>query len=132
MDMVLIDAPCTGTGAWRRNPDAKWRMRPGALEQRQKEQVEILDRAIPLLKASGRIAYITCSVLEEENNAQIRAFLARQPGFSVQPPAEVAQALGERAFMFSKAARLSAEGILMTPRTTATDGFFVSILRRGG
>jgi 16S rRNA (cytosine967-C5)-methyltransferase len=132
MDLVLIDAPCTGTGAWRRNPDAKWRMRPGALEQRQKEQVEILDRAIPLLKARGRIAYITCSVLEEENNAQIRAFLARQPGFSVQPPAEVAQALGERAFMFSKAARLSAEGILMTPRTTATDGFFVSILRRGG
>ena len=132
MDLVLIDAPCTGTGAWRRNPDAKWRMRPGALEQRQKEQVEILDRAAPLLKANGRIAYITCSVLEEENNAQVRAFLARHPGFSVQPPAEVAQALGERAFMFSKAARLSAEGILMTPRATATDGFFVSILRRGG
>ena len=47
MDLVLIDAPCTGTGAWRRNPDAKWRMRPGALEQRQKEQAEILDRAVP-------------------------------------------------------------------------------------
>jgi 16S rRNA (cytosine967-C5)-methyltransferase len=54
-DLVLIDAPCTGTGAWRRNPDAKWRMRPGALEQRQKEQTEILDRAVQLLKAGGSL-----------------------------------------------------------------------------
>ena len=129
-DLVLIDAPCTGTGAWRRNPDAKWRIRPGALEQRQKEQVEILDRAVPLLKAGGRIAYVTCSVLDEENGAQVRAFLARHAGFSIQPPAEVAKALGERALMFVKAARLSEEGILMTPRTTETDGFFVSILWR--
>jgi 16S rRNA (cytosine967-C5)-methyltransferase len=130
-DLVLIDAPCTGTGSWRRNPDAKWRMRPGALEQRQKEQVEILDRAVALLKAGGRIAYITCSVLDEENGAQVRAFVVRHPEFSVQPPAEVANVLGERAFMFTKAARLSDEGILMTPRTTETDGFFVAMLRRG-
>ena len=131
-DLVLIDAPCTGTGAWRRNPDAKWRMRPGALEQRQKEQADILDRAAPLLKAGGRIAYVTCSVLDEENGAQVRAFLARHPEFAVRPPAEVANALGERAFMFAKAARLSNEGILMTPRTTDTDGFFVSVLRSSG
>ena len=131
LDLVLIDAPCTGTGAWRRNPDAKWRMRPGALEQRGKEQVEILDRAVALLKAGGRIAYVTCSVLDEENGAQVRAFLSRHPEFSVQPPAEVVHALGERAFMFTKAARLSDEGILMTPRTTETDGFFVSVLKRG-
>jgi 16S rRNA (cytosine967-C5)-methyltransferase len=129
-DLVLIDAPCTGTGAWRRNPDAKWRMRPGALEQRVKEQVDVLDRAVPLLKSGGRIAYVTCSVLEEENGAQVRAFLGRHGEFAVQPPAEVAQALGERAFMFSKAARLSDEGITMTPRTTETDGFFVALLRR--
>ena len=131
MDLVLIDAPCTGTGAWRRNPDAKWRVRPGALQQRQKEQAEILDRAIPLLKASGRIAYITCSVLEQENSTQVCDFLTRHAEFSVQPPADVIQSLGERAFMFGKAARLSGEGILMTPRGTDTDGFFVSILRRG-
>jgi 16S rRNA (cytosine967-C5)-methyltransferase len=130
-DLVLIDAPCTGTGAWRRNPDAKWRMRSGALEQRQKEQAEILDRAGPLLKAGGRIAYVTCSVLDEENGVQVREFMTRHHEFSVRPPAEVAGALGERAFMFTKAARLSDEGILMTPRTTGTDGFFVSILRRG-
>jgi 16S rRNA (cytosine967-C5)-methyltransferase len=131
IDLVLIDAPCTGTGAWRRNPDAKWRMRPGALEQRQKEQAEILDRAVPLLKAGGRIAYVTCSVLGEENGVQARGFLARHPEFSFSPPADVAQALGERAFMFVKAARLSDEGILMTPRSTETDGFYVSVLKRG-
>ncbi len=130
IDLVLIDAPCTGTGAWRRNPDAKWRMRPGALEQRVKEQAEILDRAVPLLKAGGRIAYVTCSVLDEENGAQVRGFLARHREFSAQPPGEVAAALGERAFMFLKAARLSGEGLLMTPRRTDTDGFFVSVLRR--
>jgi 16S rRNA (cytosine967-C5)-methyltransferase len=132
MDLVLIDAPCTGTGAWRRNPDAKWRMRPGALEQRQKEQAEVLDRAVALLKPDGRIAYITCSVLEEENGGQVRAFLQRNPSFSPEAPGTVAQALGERAFVFSKAARLSEEGILMTPRLTGTDGFFVSLLRRTG
>jgi 16S rRNA (cytosine967-C5)-methyltransferase len=132
MDLVLIDAPCTGTGAWRRNPDAKWRMRPGALEQRQKEQAEILDRAVALLKPGGRIAYITCSVLDEENGGQVRQFLARHPGFSAQRPAEIAHALGERAFMFGKAARFSAEGILMTPRSTDTDGFFASLLRLEG
>src|SRR5262249_33997873 len=115
MDLVLIDAPCTGTGAWRRNPDAKWRMRPGALEQRQKEQAEILDRAIPLLRSEGRIAYVTCSVLEEENGAQVRAFLGRNPSFTVEGPAAMTQALGERAFVFLKAVCLSAEGILMTP-----------------
>jgi 16S rRNA (cytosine967-C5)-methyltransferase len=131
IDMVLIDAPCTGTGAWRRNPDAKWRMRPGALEQRRKEQAEILDRAIPLLKPGGRIAYVTCSVLEEENGAQVRGFLARHPEFSSLPPVDVAQALDERAFAFIQAARLSDEGILMTPRSTDTDGFFVSLLKRG-
>jgi 16S rRNA (cytosine967-C5)-methyltransferase len=130
IDLVLIDAPCTGTGAWRRNPDAKWRMRPGALEQRVKEQAEILERAVPLLKAGGRIAYVTCSVLEEENGAQVRGFLARHGTFSAQPPGEVAQALGERAFMFAKAARFSDEGITMTPRITETDGFFVALLRR--
>ena len=131
IDLVLIDAPCTGTGAWRRNPDAKWRMRPGALEQRLQEQAEVLDRAVPLLKAGGRITYVTCSVLAEENGDQVRAFLARHAGFAAEPPAAVAQALGERAFLFGKAARFSDEGIMMTPRTTDTDGFFVSVLRCG-
>lgn len=130
IDLVLIDAPCTGTGAWRRNPDAKWRIRPGALEQRVKEQAAILDRAVPLLKAGGRIAYVTCSVLVDENGDQVGSFLDRHRGFSVVPSAEVAQALGERALIFAKAARLGDEGLTMTPRTTDTDGFFVSVLKK--
>jgi 16S rRNA (cytosine967-C5)-methyltransferase len=129
-DLVLIDAPCTGTGVWRRNPDAKWRIRPGALAERVKAQIAVLDRAAPLVKPGGRIVYATCSVLEEENGAEIRAFLARQEGFAVVPPAETIAALGERAFLFRRAVRLSDEGLLMTPRLTDTDGFFVAMLRR--
>jgi 16S rRNA (cytosine967-C5)-methyltransferase len=129
-DLVLIDAPCTGTGTWRRNPDAKWRMRPGALEIRLKDQIEVLDRAAPLVKPGGRIAYITCSVLSEENGEQVRAFLARHPGFAIQPTEQTAAALWDKAAAFSEAALALPEGWLMTPRRTGTDGFFVSILRR--
>lgn len=130
IDLVLIDAPCTGTGSWRRNPDAKWRIRPGALEQRMKDQTAVLDRAVDLLKPKGRIAYVTCSVLDEENGGQIRAFQSRQPGFSIVPPGEVMGALGERAFLFRRAVLVSDEGLLMTPRRTDTDGFYVSLLQR--
>jgi len=129
-DLVLIDAPCTGIGTWRRNPDAKWRVRPGALAVRLKEQAEVLDRAVPLVKPGGRIAYVTCSLLAEENNDQVRAFLARVPDFTLVPPAEVASPLGERAFLFRRAVVMSEEGLLMTPRRTDTDGFFVAILAR--
>jgi 16S rRNA (cytosine967-C5)-methyltransferase len=129
-DLVLIDAPCTGIGAWRRNPDAKWRVRPGALEIRQQEQAATLDTAAPLVKPGGRIAYITCSVLNEENGDQVRGFLQRNADFSVVPPAEVAGALGERAFLFRRAVLTSDEGLLMTPRRTDTDGFFVSVMTR--
>ncbi len=129
-DLVLIDAPCTGTGTWRRNPDAKWRMRPGALEVRLKDQVTVLDRAAALAKPGGRIAYITCSVLPQENGEQIKAFLARHPGFSVVPPEQTAAALWDKAEDFAAAALKSDEGWLMTPRRTGTDGFFVSVLKR--
>jgi 16S rRNA (cytosine967-C5)-methyltransferase len=129
-DLVLIDAPCTGTGSWRRNPDAKWRLRPGALDIRIREQTRVLDRAVSLLKPDGRIVYITCSVLDEENGAQVRAFMTRQPDFAVVAPSDVVQALGERAFLFQCAVLMSEEGLLMTPRRTGTDGFFVSVLRR--
>ena len=130
-DLVLIDAPCTGTGTWRRNPDAKWRMRPGALEVRLKDQAEVLDRAAALVKPGGRIAYVTCSVLPAENGEQIRSFLARHEGFSIQPPDETASVLWDKAEDFEKAALKSAEGWLMTPRRTGTDGFFVSVLKKG-
>ena len=130
IDLVVIDAPCTGTGAWRRNPDAKWRVRPGALAERKKQQQTLLERAAMLVKAGGRIAYITCSVLAEENDDQVSAFVGRHADFSVEKPADMAQPLGERAYLFTRAALISDAGLLMTPRRTDTDGFFVSLLRR--
>jgi len=129
-DLVLIDAPGTGTGTWRRNPDAKWRLRPGALEVRLKDQAEVLARAAPMVKPGGRIAYITCSVLSEENGEQVRAFIARHPEFSAQPPEQIASLLWDKAENFAEAALRSDEGWLMTPRRTGTDGFFVSVLKK--
>jgi 16S rRNA (cytosine967-C5)-methyltransferase len=129
-DLVLIDAPCTGIGTWRRNPDAKWRIRPGALAERLKQQQAALERAVGLLKPGGRVAYVTCSVLAEENGDQVRAFAGRHPDFSVEKPANVINVLGERAYLFNRAVLISDEGLLMTPRRTDTDGFFVSLVQR--
>src|SRR5215468_2072141 len=130
-DLVLIDAPCTGTGAWRRNPDAKWRVRPGALAERINEQDAVLERAAALVKPGARIAYVTCSVLPDENGDRVRAFVARHGEFSVEKPSDVVKVLGERAYLLARAVLVSEEGLLMTPRRTETDGFFVSLMRRG-
>jgi 16S rRNA (cytosine967-C5)-methyltransferase len=113
MDLVFVDAPCTGTGVWRRRPDAKWRLRPGALEQRQRDQAEALALGAALVKPGGRLVYATCSVLAEENEDSVSAFLAREKGWSA---GELAGPLAQGA-----QARLS-------PRTSATDGFFVAAL----
>jgi len=130
MDLVLVDAPCTGTGTWRRNPDAKWRMRPGALAERMKDQAGILDDAVRFVKPGGRVAYVTCSLLDEENAGQVRGFLERHPAFRVVPPAETVLALGERGLALREAALERPEGLLLTPRRTHTDGFFVSVMVR--
>ncbi len=127
-DLVMIDAPCTGSGAWRRNPDAKWRIRPGALEQRIKDQDEALDNAVRFVKPGGRIVYVTCSVLRAENEDRVAAFLARHDGFLPVDAATQARAAGlgslaERASPFGPGFRLS-------PRTTGTDGFYVATLAR--
>jgi 16S rRNA (cytosine967-C5)-methyltransferase len=82
------------------------------------------------VKAGGRVTYVTCSLLEEENGGQVRAFLGRRPDFAIVPPAEVIGALGERAYLFRRAALIAEEGLLMTPRCTDTDGFYVSMLVR--
>ena len=129
-DLVLIDAPCTGIGAWRRNPDAKWRVRPGALAVRLREQAAALDGAATIVKPGGRIAYVTCSFLAEENDDQVRAFLGRWKDFSVVPPGQAITVLGERAADFRRAVQLSPEGLLLTPRQTDTDGFYVSVMIR--
>jgi 16S rRNA (cytosine967-C5)-methyltransferase len=105
-------------------------MRPGALEVRLKDQAAVLERAVPLVKPGGRIAYVTCSVLAGENNGQIQQFLARHPDFAVLPAEQVASVLWDKAEDFLAAALVSPEGILMTPRRTGTDGFFVSVMKR--
>ncbi|MCL2713349.1 MAG: RsmB/NOP family class I SAM-dependent RNA methyltransferase [Alphaproteobacteria bacterium] len=129
-DLVVVDAPCTGTGTWRRNPDAKWRIRPGALEIRLRDQFEVLERAAASVKPGGRITYITCSVLKEENSEQVAAFVARHPDFAVVSPEETAKALSDQAEAFARTAKRFDEGWLMTPLRTGTDGFFVSIIKK--
>lgn len=127
-DLVLVDAPCTGTGTWRRNPDAKWRMRPGALEQRIIEQDEALDAAARLVKPAGRLVYVTCSLLPQENGARIAAFRERRPDFVAQAAAEAAVSAGLPALAAHAAA--DGEAVLLTPRRAGTDGFFVAVLTR--
>jgi 16S rRNA (cytosine967-C5)-methyltransferase len=119
MDLVVVDAPCTGTGTWRRNPDAKWRIRPGALQERVKEQAQILENALRFVKPGGRIAYITCSVLPEENGAQIET-LSKAHGLLAEAPS--LDELGLPETVSSKT------GLLLTPLRTGTDGFYMSLL----
>jgi 16S rRNA (cytosine967-C5)-methyltransferase len=129
MDRVIVDAPCTGSGVWRRRPDAKWRLSPQMLEARLAEQRAVLDQAARLVKPGGRLIYITCSVLPPENRDQVDAFIARHPEFSIVPWAP----LWEQA-AFSAAPPQSADGsaetLLMMPRSFGTDGFFVAMLQR--
>lgn len=127
-DLVLVDAPCTGSGTWRRNPDAKWRLRPGALEERRKEQAAVLDAAAALIRPGGRIAYITCSILPDENDGAIDAFLGRRPGYEALPPHTVCEAAGLPALAHFASPR--GLGVQMTPLRCGTDGFYVCVLRR--
>jgi 16S rRNA (cytosine967-C5)-methyltransferase len=128
IDLVLVDAPCTGTGTWRRNPDAKWRVRPNALEDRIKEQAEVLDRAARYVKPGGRIAYITCSLLPRENDGAVQGFLDRHSGFEIISPNDVADHAG----LSSLAGFTSAEGmgLQLTPKRTGTDGFYIAVLHK--
>ncbi|MDB5613296.1 MAG: RsmB/NOP family class SAM-dependent methyltransferase, partial [Devosia sp.] len=92
MDRVVIDAPCTGTGTWRRRPDTKWKLTPELLAQRIGEQAALLVEAQRFLKPGGTLVYITCSILPEENDDQVAAFIAANPGFSSTPASELWQA----------------------------------------
>ena len=127
-DCVMIDAPCTGTGTWRRNPDAKWRMRPSSFEDRQKDQAHVLDRAADLVKLGGRLVYVTCSLLSAENDVAIEGFLARHEGFVPEAPEQTAQKAGLEILAPFRSMR--GLGLQMTPKRCATDGFFVSLLHR--
>ncbi len=132
MDRVLIDSPCTGTGTWRRRPDAKWRLAERFLAERTGQQDALLAAAVDYLKPGGRLVYVTCSVLPAENADRVAAFLAAHPDFVPLPvDAMIAAAgLGEGAPAFRAAVREMPVGLQMTPLRTGTDGFYVAVLVR--
>jgi len=115
-DRVLVDAPCTGTGTWRRNPDARLRLREEDLAELVAKQAAILDQAQKLTKPGGKLIYATCSLLNDENEAQVEAFLARYPTYR-QLPVEAPEAL-------------RGPHLRLSPRSHNTDGFFAAVLER--
>jgi 16S rRNA (cytosine967-C5)-methyltransferase len=117
-DRVLVDAPCTGTGTWRRNPDAKWKLSPNDLAELTVKQGTILERAARLVRPGGRLVYVTCSLLPDENERQIERFLAAHPDFSPKAPEPPLPAQGEY--------------LRLSPARHGTDGFFAACLERTG
>jgi 16S rRNA (cytosine967-C5)-methyltransferase len=127
MDLVLVDAPCTGSGTWRRRPDAKWRLTDRQLDVRLREQAAILAEAVNYVKPGGRLVYITCSIFPQENGMQIDALLSARPDFIMVDPKEI---WNERFASHADKARINETGITLTPATTGTDGFFFSAVQR--
>lgn len=123
-DRVLVDAPCSGSGAWRRQPDARWRLTPEALAGYRAAQQELLAKAATLVRQGGRLIYVTCSLLDEENEDQVRNFLEAHEDFAVHPVDEV--------WARQVAAPCPATGsfLTLTPAAQGTDGFFVALLDR--
>jgi len=127
-DLVFIDAPCTGTGAWRRRPDAKWRLRPANLAQREQAQSALLEAAAQLVKPGGRLVYATCSVLPQENGDRIGAFLANHSEFVALPWRQAwHRGIGGEAPVSSDGSEAT---LLLTPARHGTDGFFIAVLGR--
>ncbi len=128
IDRVLVDAPCTGTGVWRRRPDAKWRLTEEALQRRIAEQDAVLAEAARFVRPGGVLIYATCSVLRDENDSRIDSFLAGHQDFALDrfddtnirlPPHDLPGSIPQM-------------GELFTPLRTGTDGFFVAALRNIG
>src|SRR5262245_23580014 len=125
-DRVLVDAPCTGTGTWRRNPDGRWTLRPQALAELVPKQAAILDAAARLVKPGGGLVYATCSVLPAENERQIEAFLERHRDFAAVPVAEVwRDAMGAE-----PPSEIGGPYLRLSPLRHGTDGFFAATLVR--
>jgi 16S rRNA (cytosine967-C5)-methyltransferase len=122
---VLIDAPCTSSGTWRRNPDLRWRHHGPSQAEIIQLQTKILDKFTKCVKPGGRLIYATCSLFREENEDQVVAFLAKNPEFTLVPIDDVwAQAeLGGKCPYKGDVMRLS-------PKQSGTDGFFAAVLER--
>lgn len=116
-DGVLVDAPCSGTGTWRRNPEARWRITTAGLADFAREQARLLDIAAELVAPGGFLVYAVCSLLADEGSAQISAFLTRHSAFRKDDPA-----IG--------VGSASGAGYLLTPARHGTDGFFFARLVR--
>ncbi len=123
-DRVLVDAPCSGTGAWRRNPDARWHLKPENLDNLRATQDSVLDQGAPLVKLGGRLIYATCSLLPEENAERVEAFLARNADFKVIPIPDV------WASVLTAPCPTADKFLTLTPHRTGTDGFFVAVMER--
>lgn len=133
LDCVFMDAPCSGSGTWRRRPDSKWRLKEEAFKRRQSEQDEVLSKAWRFVKPGGRLVYVTCSVLPEENEDRVAGFLEAHAEFTPVPTSEAMAQSGRLAE--GAQARLKAfEGrfgaIQLTPHRTNTDGFYVCVMER--
>jgi len=115
-DVVLVDAPCSGSGTWRRNPEGRWRLTPDRLDRLTELQARVLDLAAPLVKPGGRLVYAVCSILSREGAEQLSAFSSRHSSFLWQEP-----------FDFG---RKEGEGRMLTPAHDGTDGFFVACALR--
>lgn len=120
MDVVLVDAPCSSSGTWRRNPDLRWKWYGPSLEEIIAMQADILDKVADKVKAGGRLVYATCSLFAEENEKQVELFIARHPEYSVLP---LAQALESGASVPNDGPYLR-----LFPKDHATDGFFAAVL----
>lgn len=124
-DRVLVDAPCSGSGTWRRDPAAKWRLAPDQLQTMERSQADILARAALLVRPGGRLVYAVCSLIETEGPAQVKRFLEAHPVFSLVPARDAwRDALGTAA----------PEGcdpfMILTPARHGTDGFFAAVMER--
>ena len=122
LDRVLVDAPCSGLGTLRRNPDVKWRQTPEGVQELNVKQASILDSAARMVKPGGRLVYATCSILDEENEDIVQAFLAAHPDFALLPASQV---LAEQ-----KVDLKMGDYLKLYPHLHQTDGFFAAILER--
>jgi 16S rRNA (cytosine967-C5)-methyltransferase len=121
-DAVLLDAPCTGTGAFRRHPDARWRLTPGDIVTLSALQREFLEAAASVVRPGGLLVYATCTLEPEENDTQVEAFLASHPEYRLEPPPEGAV----------PASVLDAGRLRVLPQRHGVDGAFAARLRRIG